>query len=485
MDPQFTDNEEMTKMPVIVGRDENMSPDLTPRQIVEQLDRYIVGQAAAKRVVAIALRNRTRRSRVDEELREEIIPKNILMIGPTGVGKTEIARRLSNLMRAPFIKVEATKYTEVGYVGRDVDSMVRDLVEAGVRMVKRRKQDEVEARTKEIVAEIILDAMLHVDRSRPHKPLSQPGPRPETDGEPLETESPQMERLRERFRQKLDAGELDDNPIEIEVSDSQPKMVEIFSNAGIEEMGINIQDMLGNIMPRRSRKRSVTVREARKILASSESEKLIDMDAVTAEAVRLVEQSGIIFIDEIDKIAGPDKAGAGPDVSREGVQRDILPIIEGSNVVTKYGPVKTNHILFISAGAFSSSKPSDLIPELQGRFPLRVELDSLSTEDFKRILTEPKNALTRQYVAMLATDGVDLEFTPDGVEEIARIATLVNERTEDIGARRLHTLLEKTLEDISFEAPDTGPRRIAVDTAYVRKRLKDIIEDVDLSRYIL
>jgi len=477
-----TEFDDATKYPVIIGRENSAAPDLTPRQIVEQLDRYIVGQAAAKRVVAIALRNRTRRSRVGEELREEIIPKNILMIGPTGVGKTEIARRLSSLMGAPFIKVEATKYTEVGYVGRDVDSMVRDLVESGVRMVKRRKQEEVEARASELVTEKLLDALLHIDRSRSRKPFATDNAGRE---ESPEQESHQMDRLRERLRRKLEAGELEDHIVEIEVADTQPKMIEIFSSSGFEEMGVNIQDMLGNLMPRKSRKRSVTVREARKILICAETEKLIDMEAVTAEAIRLVEQSGIIFIDEIDKIAGPEKAGAGPDVSREGVQRDILPIVEGSTVMTKYGPAKTNHILFIAAGAFSSSKPSDLIPELQGRFPLRVELDSLTTEDFKRILTEPRNALTKQYIAMLATDGVKLEFTPDGIEEIAAIATLVNERTEDIGARRLHTLLEKVLEDVSFEAPDAGPRRVVVDAAYVRDRLKDIIKDVDLSRYIL
>lgn len=477
--------DETTKMPVLASRDD-VGPDLTPSQIVAHLDRYIVGQAAAKKVVAIALRNRTRRARVEEELREDIIPKNILMIGPTGVGKTEIARRLSSLMRAPFIKVEATKYTEVGYVGRDVDSMVRDLAEAGVRMVKRRRQEEVEALAKDIVTERLLDALLHVDRSRPRKPFIQLEPKREDEEEGAETvESPQMERVRERFRRKLTAGELDDHNVEIEVTDTQPKMVEIFSSAGIEEMGINLQDMLGNMMPRRSKKRSVTVREARKILTASESEKLIDMEAVTSEAVSLVEQSGIIFIDEIDKIAGPERQGSGPDVSREGVQRDILPIIEGSTVVTKYGPVKTNYILFISAGAFSSSKPSDLIPELQGRFPLRVELDSLTTEDFKRILTEPKNALTRQYEATLATDGVELAFTPDGIEEIAAIATKVNERTEDIGARRLHTLLEKVLEDVSFKAPDVASGHVRVDAAYVRERLKHIIDDVDLSRYIL
>ncbi len=457
-------------------------PDLTPTQIVDYLDRYIIGQKQAKRVVAIALRNRARRARVEGELQDEIIPKNILMIGPTGVGKTEIARRLSTLMSAPFIKVEATKYTEVGYVGRDVESMVRDLVESAVRMVKNRKREAVEAAAEAMAVEIIVDAMTH------HRPRRRQFPDQEEFAaaeQALDDDSDQISRLRERLRRKISAGEMDGNEIEIEVADSQPKMVEIFSNAGIEEMGVNLQDMLGGLMPSKKRKRKTTVAEAKKILTAAEAEKMIDMDDAAAEAVKLVEQSGIIFIDEIDKIAGREKSGSGPDVSREGVQRDILPIVEGSTVNTKYGPVKTNHVLFIAAGAFSHSKPSDLIPELQGRFPLRVELENLSRDDFKRILTEPKNALIKQYIALMESDGVNLTFTEDGIDEIADAASRVNKQTENIGARRLHTMLEKVLEDISFNAPDVAQGDMKIDKNHVRETLKDIIDDVDLSRYIL
>jgi len=461
--------------------------ELTPRQIVLELDRYIVGQDAAKKVVAIALRNRIRRSRVAESLREEIIPKNIIMIGPTGVGKTEIARRLSALMNAPFIKVEATKYTEVGYVGRDVESMVRDLAEAGIRMVGRKKREGMESKARENVIDSIVDILQPSPFNRSKSNVSPPGAG--ADGLPDESAGDggaQLDRLRRRLRNRIKSGEMDDHPVEIEITDTDNKMIEIFTNSGIEEMGVNIQDMLGNMMPKNKKKKTTTIGEAKKILLNQELDRLIDHDAIKSEAVKLVEESGIIFLDEIDKIAGGDrKGGGGPDVSREGVQRDILPIVEGSTVVTKYGPVKTDHVLFIAAGAFSTCKPSDLIPELQGRFPLRVELDSLSTEDFKRILTEPRSALTKQYVALLAADGVDLEITGDAVDEIAATATRVNEQTENIGARRLHTILEKVLEDVSFDAPDEARGKFVVDREYVRKKLSDISEDVDLSRYIL
>ena len=457
-----------TETPALPGAGE-----LTPKQIVTALDKYIVGQAAAKRIVAIALRNRTRRRRLTPDLQDEIIPKNILMIGPTGVGKTEIARRLSALVNAPFIKVEATKYTEVGYVGRDVESMIRELVESGVRMVQQQRRTLVEEQAEEAVLERLVELLVH-EPDRPHK-------YDRDDGEPT-----QMDRLKERMRSGVKQGDFDNHLVEIEVDAGGPKMVEIFSNAGIEEMGVNLQDMLGNIMPKQSKNREVTVAEAKKILLTQEVERRIDMDSVATEAVRLVEQEGIVFLDEIDKISGREKgAGSGPDVSREGVQRDILPIVEGSTVITKYGPVKTNHILFIAAGAFHIAKPSDLIPELQGRFPLRVELDSLSKEDFKRILTEPKNALIQQYRALLAADGVELEFPDQAIETIAEMATTVNEQTENIGARRLHTLMEKVLEDISFQAPDDAPDKLEISPDYVRERVKDIVKDVDLSRYIL
>ncbi len=456
--------------------------DLTPREIVAELDKYVIGQKNAKKVVAIALRNRTRRGRVEEKLREEIIPKNILMIGPTGVGKTEIARRLSTLMGAPFIKVEATKYTEVGYVGRDVESMVRYLMEAGIRMVKGRRQEKLEPKATELVIDQIVDILQPPSKFAKRKPFTLQSTEDEP---PVDKEKPQLERMRDRLREKVASGEMDDHTVEIEVSDANPKMVEIFSNTGIEEMGINIQDMMGNLMPKSSKKRKVTIGEAKKLLLNQEVEKLIDEDAVRAEAVKLVEQSGIIFIDEIDKIAIRKGRGSGPDVSREGVQRDILPIVEGCTVVTKYGPVKTNHILFMAAGAFSGSSPSDLIPELQGRFPLRVELDSLSTEDFRRILTEPRNALIKQYVALLGADGVELDFNEEAIGEIAATATRVNQQTENIGARRLHTLLEKLLEEISFEAPEGVQGEVKIDSGYVVGKLKDIAEDIDLSRYIL
>jgi len=460
--------------------------ELTPRRIVEELDKYIVGQREAKKAVAIALRNRIRRKRLPPELQDEVLPKNILMIGPTGVGKTEIARRLARLVNAPFVKVEATKFTEVGYVGRDVDAMVRDLVETAVRMVKAERTEKVWGRAQELAEERILEVLCPPPRREapyrhPFEALFSP-PR-------VQELSPEEERRyqweREGWRRRLRSGELEDHQVEIEVEvEPGPQMVEIFSGAGVEEMGVNLQDLFGQFLPRRRKKRRVTVAEARRLLAQEEAQKLIDMDEVTREAVRRAEEMGIIFIDEIDKIAGRDRM-AGPDVSREGVQRDILPIVEGSTVMTKYGPVKTDHILFIAAGAFHMSKPSDLIPELQGRFPIRVELEPLTEEDFRRILTEPENSLIRQYRALLATEGVEVEFTPDGVEEIAALAFRVNEQAENIGARRLHTMMEKLLSDVSFEAPEMKEQKVVVDREYVREKLSPLLKNADLTRYIL
>ncbi|SRR5579884_44713 len=461
---------------------------LTPRRIVEELDKYIVGQAAAKRAVAIALRNRYRRSRLDPALRDEVIPKNILMIGPTGVGKTEIARRLARLAAAPFVKVEATKFTEVGYVGRDVDAMVRELVETSVQMVKAERISTVEARAAAAARERLVEILVPAPRREPGftNPLEvlfgggrAPAPPPEAPGAGADD-------LRERraaVRDRLDRGELDRETVEIEVEETATPMIEVFSGQGVEEMGVNLQDLFGSILPRRRRRRRMTVPEALRALTQEEAQKLIDMDEVVREGVRRAEQNGIVFIDELDKIAGRE-GGAGPDVSREGVQRDILPIIEGSTVTTKHGPVRTDHILFIAAGAFHVSKPSDLIPELQGRLPIRVELAPLTEEDFVRILVEPHNALTRQYTALLASEGVTVEFPPDGVREMARIAHLVNAETEDIGARRLHTILEKVTEEISFAAPEM-PAHVVIDAAYVRERLAGILANRDLSRYIL
>ena len=459
---------------------------LTPREIVERLDRHIIGQADAKRAVAIALRNRWCRQNVPEELADEISPKNIIMIGPTGVGKTEIARRLAKLDNSPFLKVEASKFTEVGYVGRDVESMVRDLVELSINMLKAEEQDHVQAKAAEIAEDRLLDLLL------PPRPSEKNVGDMLTDVDPEQTRLPlneeqirKQDATREKLRKLLHDGKLDERMVELEIAEPRSgPMIEIFSAAGMEDMGLNLKDMLGNMMPQKKKRRNVKVPEALEIIASEEAQKLIDMDKVTKTALDRVEQSGIIFLDEIDKIVGGDSQH-GPDVSREGVQRDLLPIVEGSNVNTRYGMVKTDHILFIAAGAFSGTKPSDLIPELQGRFPIRVELDSLGKEEFVRILTEPNNALVKQYTEMMATEDIRLSFTSDAVEQIAEVATVVNERTENIGARRLYTIMETLLEDISFDAPDLKEKKIVIDAKYVEEKLDNIVEDEDLSRYIL
>ncbi len=444
---------------------------LTPRQIVAELDKYIIGQHDAKRAVAIALRNRWRRQRLPAELRDEVAPKNIIMIGPTGVGKTEIARRLARLAEAPFIKVEASKYTEVGYVGRDVESMIRDLVELAVNMVRGEKIRQVEERARELAEERLLDLLL-------------PSSRMGAFGQAVAPESGTTLETREKLRQRVRDGALDDRTVEVEVANRAMPMVEIFGGQGMEEIQENLKEMLGNLLPQRSKRRKVKVREARRILTQEEADKLVEKEEVVSEAIARVENSGIVFLDEVDKIAGRERTH-GPDVSREGVQRDLLPIIEGCTVSTKYGLVRTDHILFIAAGAFHVSKPSDLIPEMQGRFPLRVELQSLTREDFVRILTEPENALTKQYTALLATEGVDLEFTRDAIEEIAAIATAVNQATENIGARRLYTIMERLLDEISFEAPHMKGVKVTIAAEDVRKKLATIVKDQDLSRYIL
>lgn len=444
--------------------------NITPKKIVEELDKYIIGQHKAKKAVAIAMRNRWRRQRLSPELRDEVLPKNIIMIGPTGVGKTEIARRLSRLANAPFVKVEASKFTEVGYVGRDVESMIRDLTEISINMVKTEHVEKVQEKAKALAEERLLDLLLPQSKT--------------LRGTGIEEEEREKHReTRERLRAQLREGKLDNRYVDIEVKE---KMIPfgVVSNVGLEDLEINLKEMLGNFLPERAKRKKVKVSEALSILQNEEANKLIDIDKVTKEAIERVEQTGIVFIDEIDKIASRGYSH-GPDVSREGVQRDLLPIVEGTTVTTKHGPVKTEHILFIAAGAFHMSKPSDLIPELQGRFPIRVELDALGEEEFIKILTEPYNALIKQYTALLSTEDVTLDFTEDSIDEIAGIAAHVNEKTENIGARRLHTVLEKLLEDISFEAPEKKNGKLVIDKKYVRDKLNEIVKDEDLSRYIL
>lgn len=459
--------------------------ELTPKEIVEELDKYIIGQKKAKKAVAIALRNRYRRNLLSEEFKEEIRPKNILMIGPTGVGKTEIARRLSKLVEAPFIKVEATKFTEVGYVGRDVDSMVRDLVEESIRMVKVEKIEEVYGKSEKIADEKILDILIPMSSKRKSSnPLEALFSTKEEEDENSLKEKELIMNKRSEIREKLLKGELENEVIEIEVEDNYNSTIELFSGFGMEEYNINMEDIFGDFLPKKTKKKKVTIKEARKIIGNQEAQKLIDMDEVTRLGIDKAQETGIIFIDEIDKIAGKDYSG-GLDVSREGVQRDILPIIEGTTVMTKYGPVKTDHILFIAAGAFHVSKVSDLIPEIQGRFPIRVELENLTEENFVEILTKPKNAIIKQYQLLLSTEGVNLKFTEEAIKAIAKAAYITNEQSENIGARRLQTVLEKLLEDISFEASNLDNRDIVIDEAYVNKKLMTDIQQRDISKYIL
>ncbi len=458
----------------------------TPREIVAELDKYVVGQEQAKRAVALALRNRWRSRQLDEAMRDDVIPKNILMIGSTGVGKTEIARRLAKLVKAPFVKIEATKFTEVGYVGRDVESIVRELAETAVRMVRKERMEAVREKAEQLAEERILDAF--VPETKPStNPLGRLfGAADSMASKVAEEESePKYKAGRAWCKKRLDAGELEDELIEVEVEEQGRPMVGMFAGSSLESMGGDLQDMISGLMPKKHKRRKVAVKEARKIFAQEEAAKLVDMDEVSAEAIQAAERSGIVFLDEIDKVAVKDGQTSGHDVSREGVQRDILPIVEGSTVMTKYGPVKTDHVLFIAAGAFHMAKPSDLIPELQGRFPIRVELASLKEEDFRRILVEPKNALLKQYKALLATEGVELSFTDDAIHRIAKMACEVNEQTENIGARRLHTLMEKLLEEISFDAPELEEKTITIDAEYVEKKLSEITESRDLSRFIL
>ncbi len=460
-----------------------MSPDdLTPKKIVEKLDQYIIGQNEAKRAVAIALRNRWRRQNVSKDLGEEISPKNIIMIGPTGVGKTEIARRLAKLDNSPFIKVEASKFTEVGYVGRDVESIIRDLLELSIGMIKTEEQGSVRSKASELAEDRLLDILL------PPKPVEKKVTDMITNGNgttPVAEYPSEQDSTRDKLRRLLREGRLDTRFVEIETAEVRSgPMIEIFSSAGMEDMGLNVKDMLGNLFPQKKKKRRVKVPEALQILADEEAQRLVDMDKVTKTAIERVEQSGIVFLDEIDKIVGGDGAH-GPDVSREGVQRDLLPIVEGSTVNTRHGMVRTDHILFIAAGAFSATKPSDLIPELQGRFPIRVELESLGRDEFIRILTEPHNALVKQYTEMMATEGVRIVFTEDAVAAIAETATLVNDRMENIGARRLYTIMESLLDKISFDAPEMRGQEIVINADYVAEQLDEIVEDEDLSRYIL
>lgn len=465
------------RAPKTAGSDNHVK-ELTPREIVKELDRYIIGQQNAKRSVAIALRNRWRRLQVPEGLREEIMPNNIILIGPTGVGKTEIARRLAKLSNAPFLKIEASKFTEVGYVGRDVESIIRDLTDIAVTMVKAEKAAIVQDKARVLAEERILDILLP------------PVKRTKTIGigavNELESEEENFENTRERFRAQLREGKLDSRTIEVDVPQEAFPVMQVFGPVSLEEMGVNIQDIFGNLMPKKFKKRKMTVAEARVILAQEEAQKLIEMDTVVREAIRRIEDSGIVFIDEIDKIAGSKGPSVGPDVSREGVQRDLLPIVEGSNVMTKYGMVKTDHVLFIASGAFHVSKPSDLIPEMQGRFPIRVELNSLTEDDFVKILTLPQNALIKQYTALLETEGVKLRFTDEGISEIAKIATEVNEQVENIGARRLHTIMTTLLEEILYDSPDKTPSKtVEVTKEMVREKLSKIVMNRDLSRYIL